>query len=399
MENKSTIRCPQCGREINVSEVLYSQLEEKIKKVYQAKEEELLEQQERLKESIEKEFEERLKASRTRIEEELRRRIEEEHSIKINLLQKELQEKTEKVKELHSALIEIEKLKREKELMREQITLEKEKELTEKLKEEREKLKRQVEESLNLQIKEKDILIEQLKSQLDEARRKAEQGSIQLKGEAQELELEKLLKSAYPTDEILEIRKGQRGADILQIVKTSKGTECGKIYYESKRAKNFDYNWIEKLKEDNLTVKADFLVIVSETLPDGRDRFLYKDGVWICSLSEVEGLSFVLRKSLQEIYAVKVSQQGKDIKMEMLYNYLTSNEFRGQFEAIIDGFIALQNGYQEEKRRMEKIWAERQKQIEKVISGMIAFYGSIKGIAGSSIPEIKALEGGISIEE
>lgn len=398
MEHKNIIRCPGCGREINVSEVLYSQLEEHFKEIYQAKERELLEEKERLKETIEKDFEERLKATRKSIEEELRKRIEEENSERINLLQKELEEKNQKLKEHHAALTQIERLKREKELLREQIQLEKEKEYTERLKEERERLQRQVEESASLKLKEKDIIIEQLKSQLEEARRKADQGSIQLRGEAQELELERILRHAYPMDEITEIKKGQRGADLLQIVKTNNGKECGKIYYESKRAKNFDYSWIQKLKEDNLTVKADVLVIVSEALPDGRERFLYKDGVWICTLSEVEGLSFVLRHSLQQIYTVKVIQQGRDVKMEMLYNYLTSNEFRGQFEAIIEGFIALQKGYHDERRKIEKIWAERQKQLEKIISGMVTFYGSLKGIAGASIPEIKALEGGMEIE-
>lgn len=392
MENKNIIRCPGCGRLINISEVLYNQLEEHFKEIYRKKETELLEEKIKLKETVEKEFEERLRADRKRIEEELRKKIEVENVERITLMQKELEEKTQKIKELNSALAEIERLKREKELLREQILLEKEKEFTERLKEERERFLRQVEESMNLKLKEKDILIEQLKSQLDEAKRKAEQGSIQLKGEAQELELEKILSLAYPLDEIVEVKKGQRGADLLQIVKTSNGMECGKIYYESKRAKNFDHNWIQKLKEDNLSVKADVLVIVSEVLPDGRERFLYKDGVWICTLSEVEGLSFVLRHSLQQIYSARVIQQGRDVKMEMLYNYLTSNEFKGQFEAIIEGFIALQRGYQEERRKIEKIWAERQKQLEKIISGMVTFYGSLKGIAGASIPEIKALE-------
>jgi hypothetical protein len=243
-----------------------------------------------------------------------------------------------------------------------------------------------------LKIKEKEKIIEDLKAQLDEAKRKAEQSSMQLQGEVQELELENLLRSLYPGDEIREIKKGQRGADILQVVKTTQGVECGKIYYESKRTKNFDYEWLQKLRDDNLEVKADILVLVTEKMPEGEDKFFFKDGVWICSFFEIKGLSLVLRHALFQVYSVIITQQGKETKMEMLYNYLTSQEFRDQFRAIVEGFKSLQDSYQEEKLKMMKIWKEREKQLEKILINAANFYGAIKGIAGASIPEIKMLE-------
>jgi hypothetical protein len=226
-------------------------------------------------------------------------------------------------------------------------------------------------------------------------KRKAEQGSMQLQGEIQELELENILRNLYPYDEVTEIKKGQRGADIIQIVKTNQGNECGKIYYESKRTKNFEYGWLQKLRDDNLEAKADVLVIVTEVMPaDTEFEYFYKDGVWICSFSEIKGFSLVLRQGLLQIQAVTITQQGKETKMELLYDFLTSQEFRGQFEAIIEGFKSLQDSYSDEKLKMQKIWKEREKQLEKILTNAVNFYGSLKGIAGASIPDIKMLESG-----
>lgn len=178
----------------------------------------------------------------------------------------------------------------------------------------------------------------------------------------------------------------------MQIVKRSDGNECGKIYYESKRTKSFNYEWIQKLRDDNLNVKADLLVIVTETMPEGTERFDYKEGVWICSFHELKGLSMVLRQMLIRVNDVMITQQNKGSKMELLYNYLTSQEFRAQFEAIIEGFADLQKSYSDEKLRMQKIWKEREKQLEKILTNAVAFYGSLRGIAGASIPKIKMLE-------
>ena len=189
------------------------------------------------------------------------------------------------------------------------------------------------------------------------------------------------------------LKKGQRGADVIQIVKTNHGNDCGKIYYESKRTKDFKYDWIQKLKDDNLEAKADILVIVTEAMPpDCEYKYFLKDGVWICSFWEIKGFSLVLRQGLLQVQAVTVTQQGKDSKMEMLYNYLTSQEFRGQFEAILVGFKSLQDGYADEKLKMQKVWKEREKQLDKILSNAVNFYGSLKGIAGASIPDIKMLE-------
>ncbi len=401
MEAESTIKCPACGTEINVSEVLYRQLQDQIKKDFAQKEKDFetekanfKKEKEDFDEQVKKEVQNKLKSEKANLEKNIRQQVENEKSDEVKLLQEEVKQKSDQVKELNKTKAEVERLKREKDELKDQMELEKEKAISEKTQEIKAKAKKEADEENYLKIKEKEKIIQDLTSKLDEAKRKAEQMSGQLQGEVQELEIERMLTELYPFDEIEEIKKGQRGADILQKVRTNQGIECGKIYYESKRTKNFDNGWIKKLRDDNLTVKADVLVIVTETMPENTDKFLLKDGVWICSFNEVKGLSLVLRYGVLQVHNVAVTHQGKDSKMEMLYNYLTSQEFRGQFEAIIEGFKALQDNYHDERLKMQKIWKEREKQLEKILANAVNFYGSLKGIAGSSIPEIKMLEAG-----
>ena len=182
------------------------------------------------------------------------------------------------------------------------------------------------------------------------------------------------------------------GADVIQIVRNDAGQECGKIIYESKRTKTFGPDWIGKLKNDQREQKADMAVIVSENLPKDMDRFGNKERVWICTFPEVKGLSFVLREMLIKVHAVGTSEENKTDKMSLLYSYLTSPEFSERIEAIVEGFSDMKSGIDSEKRAMQKIWKQREKQIEKVTNNTIDMYGSIKGIAGKAIGTVKALE-------
>jgi hypothetical protein len=412
MANDNTINCPECGTEINVSDILYHQVEEQLKKDFekksakkdkelQAKLNEIETEKEKLKKDkaklgdlVEQQVQTKLKSEKDKLEKSIRTQLKDENDEMIKSLKEQLDEKSNQVKDLKKKEAEIEKLKREKNELRETIALEKEQEFTQKLNDEKKKIKQQADEANDLVIKDLKRQIEEQKEIAKEAVRKAEQGSMQRQGEIQELELENILRELHRYDEITEIKKGQQGADILHCVKTENGVECGKIYYESKRTKNFNDNWLQKLRDDNLSVKADVLVLVTETMPDGHDKFFHKDGVWICSLWEVKGLSLVLRHGLLQVHSVSITQQGKETKMEMLYNYLTSQEFSGQFGAIIEGFKSLQDNYADEKLKMQKIWKEREKQLEKILTNAVSFYGSIKGIAGASIPDIKMLEDG-----
>lgn len=401
METQKTINCPECGAGIDVNEIVFHQLEEQIKKDYEkkfasveAEKKQIIKDKEKFNELVANQVEVSLKTEKSKLEKSIREKIQEESSEQIQDLQTELEQKSFQVKEFNKTKAEVEKLKREKEELRDEIALEKEKEFSEKLKGEKQKIKKQADEENSLKIKELEKQLEVQKELAEEAVRKAEQGSMQLQGEVQELELENMLRELYLYDEITEIKKGQRGADTLQVVKTQQGVDCGKIYYESKRTKNFENNWLQKLRDDNLTVKADVLVLVTETMPDGEDKFFFRDGIWVCSLWEAKALSLVLRHGLIQIHSVSITGQGKETKMEMLYNYLTSQEFSGQFGAIIEGFKSLQDNYSDEKLKMQRIWKAREKQLEKILTNAVEFYGAIKGIAGSSIADIKMLEDG-----
>ena len=223
-------------------------------------------------------------------------------------------------------------------------------------------------------------------------KRKSEQGSMQLQGEIQELAIEEYLMSNFPLDSIEEIKKGARGGDCVQIVQTRENANCGKIYYESKRTKEFQPAWIEKFKTDIRRIGADTGVIVTQAYPKGMDRMGLKNGIWICSFEEFKSLSHVLRDSIIKIDAVKSSQLNKGDKMEMLYEYLTSNEFKLQVEGIVEGFTQMQTDLQKEKNAMHKIWNQREKQIQKVLLNTTGMYGSIRGLAGSSVARIDSLE-------
>jgi len=228
---------------------------------------------------------------------------------------------------------------------------------------------------------------------MDEMKRTADQGSIQLQGEAQEIALAERLKNLFEEDVIEEIAVGVRGADVKHTV-VNGGSECGTILYESKRTKNFSYSWIEKLKIDAGDQNAKICVLVTKALPDSidkQDKIGYIDGVWICTLSDVNGLSLILRESLISVSKAFTQQSNKDEKMQDLYNYLISDECKLRLSAITDGYSNLQESYNRERNSMERIWKEREKQLGRILRNANQFIGSIHGIAGKSIPDIKQI--------
>lgn len=406
MENQ--IICPKCGAKIDVSKVLYSQIEQTIRENYERdyKQKEAYFNKMKAQFEIERqnfemqknkiiqdEIEKRLSDEKLILEKSLKDRIYSENKQIIDALRKDLEEQSKKVAELNSALIELERLKREKSELEQKLRLDFERQLNEQLRREQENMLKSFEDKYDLKMKEYEKVISDLNKKLEEAQRSALQGSMQLQGEVQELELERILREMFPFDEIKEVKKGQRGADVVQIVRNEFGRICGKILYESKRTKNFDKNWISKLKEDNLEEKADVLVIVSQALPDGADKYFYEDGVWICQFSDIYAFTKVLRLLVLEIHKVASYNENRETKMELIYKYLTSNEFAQTFEAIIKGFVELKKSYDDEKMKIQKIWKEREKQFERIITNATNFYGSLKGLAGANIPDIKLLEG------
>jgi len=236
-----------------------------------------------------------------------------------------------------------------------------------------------------LKMKEKEKQLEDQQKLIQEMQRKMEQGSMQLQGEVQELELEQLLKTAFPFDLVQEVGKGVRGADCVLTVRNSMGQECGKIIFESKRTKDFSEEWIEKLKTDSRTMNADVAIIVTQAMPKGMDSFGERNGIWICSFDDVRPLTHVLRDLVIKVYTAGKSQENKGDKMTLLYNYLVSREFAEQWAAIREGFMQMRISIQKERDTMEKLWKAREKQLEKVLLNAAHIRGSIEGISGMEV--------------
>jgi hypothetical protein len=410
MTDQTSIKCPKCGTSIDVNDILKHQLEDSIRLEFQEKSKKDADELSAVKAQLDKEkaefeakkkhenelFIERLeketKAAEKEITSKLKAKLEEESKDRVAEMEKELAEKSAKLRDLSKMEGEIAKLQREKLEMKDAIEAAAQKQLNETLTLEREKIRKQEDDKNELKFAALQKQLEDQKKHTEEMQRKLEQGSMQLQGEVMELAIEEWLASQFPLDTIDEIKKGANGADCLQIVNTRELQNCGSIYYESKRTKAFQPAWIEKFKNDIRVKKANLGVLVTEVLPNGMDRMGMKDGIWICTFEEFKGLSAVLRQTLIQVSQAVQSQENKGDKMAMLYDFLTSNEFHLQMEGIVEGFTQMQTDLNSEKRSMQRIWSQREKQIDKVIANAINMYGSIRGIAGNAVQTIKALE-------
>ncbi|MFW5872053.1 MAG: DUF2130 domain-containing protein [bacterium] len=410
MNNQTQIICPNCGTSIDVQDILTHQLEEELKKKFQVQlteekkkyekefeslnkaKDEFEQKKRRENELFQEKLEKQLKEEKKSIEEKLTAKYRDEQSEQFKSLQKELNEKSEQIKELNRTKVEIEKLKREKEELKEAAEVEAQKKLNEILLKEREKIRNSEAEKNELRFREIQKQLEDQKKLTQEMKRKQEQGSMQMQGEVQELAIEEWLNVQFPLDSIEEIKKGARGGDCIQIVNIRSRQNCGIIYYESRRTKDFQPSWIEKFKADMRDKGASIGVLVTESMPSDMDRMGLREGIWICNFEEFKGLSNVLRESIIQLSVAVASQENKGDKMHMLYDYLTSNNFRMQVEAIVEGFTQMKADLESEKRAMNRIWKQREKQLEKVTTNTIDMYGSIKGIAGKAIQSVESLE-------
>lgn len=429
MSTQNTIKCPNCGTHIDIDEIFYHQIEEKFKQQHlqdqkklqdeidakrkeykthldtlKVKEDALKEEKEKFDEELKRATREQLKVERQKLHDELKKELVEEQSESVALLQKELNEKSEQVKELNNSKIEIEKLKREKDEIASAAKVEAQKALSEELKLEKEKLVKQanemkeqtlkeIREATELELKAKDEKIAQMAKSIEDAKRKSEQGSMQIQGEALELAIESWLSSQFPFDTVDEVKKGAFGADCVQTIHTRELQNCGVICYESKNTKSWSDAWISKLKLDMLKVNADLGVLVTSVLPNDMDRMGFVDGIWVCSLDEFKGSASLLRESLIRVHKTAQREENKSDKMTLLYNYMTGNEFSMQMKAIVDGFMKMQEELEKEKRSLMASWKRREKTIDGVLMNTTEMYGALQGIAGSSaIVHIDALE-------
>lgn len=366
--------------------------------IFQQKEKEFSLEMEKQKNALKAQLEADYQKQQDALREEIRKSLSQDFENKIKLLEEADREKEKKLKTARERELEFLKKEQALKIKEDEIELQ----LERKLLEEREVLKKQLQkeelakaqlkdEKHNMQIKEYEKKLDDQKKLIEEMQRKAEQGSMQLQGEVQELALEEMLKTMFPIDDISGVAKGVKGADVIQTVRNRVGAKAGTILYESKRTKEFYMDWVTKLKSDAVLVKADVCVIVTQAMPNGIERIGAIDGVWICTYTDLKGLVMVLRDGILKISEAYGSQINKGDKMQMLYDYLMSNEFRLQLGAIIEGFTELQKSYINERNSMERIWKQREKQLEKVLLNTNQFIGSIQGIAGNAMPELKQI--------
>lgn len=368
------IICPHCKKTIPLTQALSHQIQEKYQQVYRQR---LVEE----KAKLEKE-----------LRENLAKKIRDELTLELKDKANEIEELRQQNKTLQEQLLELNKTLRQIRIEADQKRIELEKKLAQEQEKIRIEEQKRIEQEYHLKILEKDKKLNDALKMVEDYKRKLEQGSQQLQGEVQELELEATLKREFPYDEIKEVPKGVTGADVLQIVKNNYGKVCGTIIWESKRTKAWSDSWIMKLKEDQRRVKAELAVIISQVLPSEIKNFSQRNGVWIGSSDTVAGLAMILRQSLIEIASVKSSLKGKEEKKEILWNYLTSTQFRQRIEAVYDAYSQLTDDLRKEKDWFRKKWAKQEKNIERLAENILGVHGDLQGIVGRSLPEIGKLD-------
>ena len=394
-----TITCPKCGNEIPLTDALTEkmrhQLEGEIGKEFKEKEKKLEEKAKLLEESqksVDEQVKKKLESEKVKMWEEAQKKAEEKSELKFKDLEKANEEKDKQLDKMREDQLELMKEKRKIEEEKKNMKLEIEKKLDEERKTIAEEAKKDAAEEMRLKMAEKDKQMEQLRNALADAKRKSEQGSMQIQGDVQEDDLKMMLQTNFSMDVVEDVPTGIKGADLVQTVNNSFGQKAGIILWESKNTKAWSEEWIKKLKGDQALVKADVCVLVSQSLPEGVKDFKFQGGVWVCSYQAALSLVTVLRLHLTQLSQVKQSLVGKDEKMELLYNYLSGSEFKNRIENIVSAFTSMQTDLDTEKRSMERIWKKRGKEIERVIMSTSGMYGDLQGIVGASLPAIKSLE-------
>jgi hypothetical protein len=379
------IRCPNCQHTFAPGDAIREEVEKEIR----AK---VVEWQKQKTAEFQSQLEKEKAQVRDQVENQLRLQLQHDYELQLQSLTAANIQNEEKLKAAREQQLKY--LQKEQELKAKEQELEIT--LQQKLLAERESLSAEIrkqedqristlETEFQLKLKEMKEQLEAQRKLAEEMKRKAEQGSMQSQGEAQELLLEEMLRTAFPFDQIDEVGKGVRGADCIQTVRNPFGQNCGKIIFESKRTKDFSVDWIEKIKSDMRSQGAEVAVIVTQALPKDMSSFGQKEGVWICTFQDVKAVIQLLREAVIRIYNATKSQENKGDKMHLLYDYLNSREFAEQWQAIREGFLSMRLSIQKERDAMEKLWKQREKQLEKVLLNAAHIRGSIEGISGSDV--------------
>ncbi|WP_394808307.1 DUF2130 domain-containing protein [Nitrosomonas sp.] len=412
-----TIVCPNCKTEIKLTESLAAPLIESTRKQFEQrlaqkdteiiqreqamrdKEKQLSEDKRKLDDQVASQVAEQLKIERSRLIAEESRKAKlasaaelENKARELVELQEVLKSRDEKLAEAQKAQAELIKKQRELDDAKRELELTVAKRVQDGLTEVRTLAKKEAEDEQKLKVMEKEQTIAAMQKQIEDLKRRAEQGSQQLQGEVQELELENLLRSKFPFDIIEPVPKGEFGGDVLHRVIGASGQAGGTILWEFKRTKNWSDSWLVKLRDDQRTAKAEVAVIVSQVLPKGVETFEMIEGIWVTHPRATLPVAMILRQSLLEIALARQSSEGQQTKTEMVYQYLTGPRFRQRVEAIVEAFSTMQEDLDKERKAIMKQWAKREEQIERVMGATVGMYGDLQGIAGKSLQEIDGLE-------
>jgi len=409
----ATITCPNCQTEIKLTESLAAPLIAATKREYEKKiadkdaaldkrEAELRRQQDAVKDAqanVETLVAEKLKSERGVIAADEARKAKLQLGADLEVKAKEISElkdvllqRDTKLAEAQAAQAELLRKQRELDDAKRELELSVEKRVQEALSSIREQAKKEAEDGLRLKVSEKEEQILSMQRQIEELRRRAEQGSQQLQGEVLELQLETVLANRFPLDILEPVAKGEFGGDVLQRVIGPTGQACGAILWETKRTKNWSDGWLPKLRGDQRAAKAELALLVSEVLPKNVESFELVDGVWITHPRYTIPVASVLRQSLIELVAARLSQDGQLTETELVYQYLTGPRFRHRVEAIVERFSEMQDDLNRERKATMRLWAKREAQIQGVIDSTVGMYGDLQGIAGRAMQEIPALE-------
>lgn len=401
--NPNIIACPHCKKEISVDEVLKHQIEASMKLEYEQKAKaeadeirkkakEWQEAEAKKYEEKEKEFEEKQKLNQAKLEERIKKQVQEQTELEQKMLKEEAEENKARNKKLMDQLTEMTRELRKVREENDNAHLEMEKKLSEERVKISETAEKKVKEELQLSLAEKDKMLADAIKANEELKQKLTQGSQQLQGEILELELEQTLKTEFPLDEIAPVGKGITGADIMQKVRDNQGRECGVIIWELKRTKHWDDKWVGKLKDDMRSSKSDLAMLVTQAMPQGLTNFGHKDGIYVTNFENFLPIAKIMRMKIIELCYAKMSAEGVNDKKEILWKYLTGNEFKQRVETIVEAFNSMKAVMDKEKQYFTKKWAQEEKLIDRVINQTIGMHGDLQGLMGASLPEIKSLE-------
>lgn len=401
------VKCPHCGNKFSPEEALGHDL----------------------RVQLEQEFEQKLQENARMLEQRIRKEEIQKIESRVRQIEDDRNAKSKRVQELEGTALRVQQLEQFIREQKDRTELEMKRRLLDREKVIRDEAEKNARDKASVEIQEREQRLARDKEQLDlrmkrmlheetekvreeermknaelqkklddqvrlvnEMKRKSEQGSMQMQGEVQELAIEYYLESTFHRDDIEEVSKGKRGGDCIHVVKDDYDRVCGRILYESKRTKHFSHDWIAKIKDDMRLQQADMGVIVTDAFPEGMTKFGEIDGIWVCNFLEFKALALLLRHHFSRIGEVLASQENRGDKMQLIYNYLTGNEFKQKLEASFEAFRDMQDDLLKEKTLMTSQWAKREKRLLKAMENLVSLYGDIRGMAGGAVQEIKALE-------